>query len=494
MDAEELLRKCQASVSKEEEADIVTFMGRMKIKGEEVTTNCVVGKVLTSRSINKEGLKAAMQMAWRTVIEVKIESMGDNIFLFKFASEEEKKRVLMGGPWHFDRALIVLTKPTGIGDIKNQSFTHATFWVQLHNIPIMCMNKEAIQKLGEKIGTVKEVETDEAGECIGQFARARISIDISQPLKKIVFLQQADGKTPMPILYEKLPDFFFCCAHIGHQYRECLRYKGQQKEDLPYGGWMRAVTQADRIKQKRSREKGNREQSNPKENVQATTSPSSNNPIDQDGSKLNNSDQEIRDGAEPEDTRNLLISDKAHLMLTSSETKNQQMGSQSMGCDIDEVKNRVASNDSHYNYESTKAGEKILKENENPVDKTGLEIVKDKRKHIEENARFDKLKARIPIAKGAKNHGLIGAKRPSSDDHQLSPQKKKKRVLSPPKQSHVGNHTSLAINSDYSTHISSNRTARQLQIIEEISDKGEYVAAMEEEVLAGAEFQARRQP
>ncbi|KAL9426214.1 hypothetical protein AB3S75_033064 [Citrus x aurantiifolia] len=70
--------------------------------------------------------------------------MGDNIFLFKFTSEDEKKRVLMGGVWHFDRALLVLTEPTGIGDIKNQSFTHATFWVQLHNIPIMCMKKEAI--------------------------------------------------------------------------------------------------------------------------------------------------------------------------------------------------------------------------------------------------------------------------------------------------------------------------------------------------------------
>ncbi|KAH9728008.1 hypothetical protein KPL70_008866 [Citrus sinensis] len=370
--------------------------------------------------------------------------MGDNIFMFKFASEEEKKRVLMGGPWHFDRALIVLTEPTGIEDIKNQSFTHTTFWVQLHNIPIMCMNKEAIQKLGEKIGTVKKVETDEAGECIGQFARARISIDISQPLKKIVFLQQADGKTPMPILYEKLPDFCFYCAHIGHQYRECLRYKGQQKEDLPYGGWMRAVTQADRIKQKRSKEKGNRD-------------PSSNNPIDRDGSKLNNSDKEIIDGAEPEDTRNKLISDKAHLMLTSSETKNQQVGSQSMGCDIDKVQNKVASNDSHYSYESTKTGEKILKENENPVDKAGLEKIKDKRKQIAESTRLDmeemdsepsktnakpkarkwKLKARIPIAKGAKNHGLIGGKSPSSDDHQLSPQyKKKKECLV-----HQNNHT-----------------------------------------------------
>ena len=184
----------------------------------------------------------------------------------------------------------------------------------------------------------------------------------------------------MPILYEKLPDFYFCCVHISHQYRECLIYKGQKKEDLPYSGWMQTVTQADRIKQKRSREKGNREQSNLKENVQATTSPSSTNPIDQDGSKLNNSNWEIRDGAEPEDTRNMLISDKAHLMLTSLETKNQQVGSQSMGYDIDEVQNRVASNDSHYSYESTKAGEKILKENENPVDKAGLEIIKDKRK------------------------------------------------------------------------------------------------------------------
>ncbi|KAL9445503.1 hypothetical protein AB3S75_018492 [Citrus x aurantiifolia] len=450
MDTEELLRKCRASVSKEKEIDIVTFMGRMKIKGEEVAANCLVGKVLTSGSINKEGLKAAMQMAWRTVKEVKIESMGDNIFLFKFATKEEKKMVLMGGPWHFDRALIVLAEPTGIGDIKNQSFTHTAFWVQIHNIPIMCMNKEAIQKLGEKIGTVKEVEIDEAGECIGQFARVRISIDISQPLKKIVFLQQADGKTPMPILYEKLPDFCFCCAHIDHQYRESLRYKGQQKEDLPYGGWMRAVTQADRIKQNRSREKGNREQSNLKANVQATTSPSSNNPIDRDGSKLNKSDQEIKDGPEPEDTRNMLKYDKAHLMLTSSETKNQQVGSQGMGCDIDEVQNRVASNDNHYSYESTKVGEKILKENENPVDKARLEIIKDKRKHAEESARSDveemdsgpsktnvkpktrkwKLKARILIAKGANDHGLIGAKRPSSDDNQLSPQYKKKSAQS----------------------------------------------------------------
>ena len=46
MDAEELIRKCQAVTLKEEEEDIETFMGRMKIKGEKVATHCLVGNVL----------------------------------------------------------------------------------------------------------------------------------------------------------------------------------------------------------------------------------------------------------------------------------------------------------------------------------------------------------------------------------------------------------------------------------------------------------------
>lgn len=87
MDAEELIRKCEAVHLKEEEEDIVTFMGRIKIHGEKMVAHCLVGKVLLTRSINREGLKTTMQQAWRTIKKVKIESIGNNIFLFKFASE-----------------------------------------------------------------------------------------------------------------------------------------------------------------------------------------------------------------------------------------------------------------------------------------------------------------------------------------------------------------------------------------------------------------------
>lgn len=74
-------------------------------------------------------LRAAMQQIWRTGWEVKIESLGDNVFMFKFGLNEDKRRILAGGPWHFDRALIVLTKPARIGDIKKQNFNYVFFWV-----------------------------------------------------------------------------------------------------------------------------------------------------------------------------------------------------------------------------------------------------------------------------------------------------------------------------------------------------------------------------
>ena len=92
MDTVELIRKCQVVVLKENEEDIINFIGRMKIKGGEMAANCLVGKVLLSQSINIEALKAVIQQAWKTIKEVKIESMGDNILLFKFASEKEKKK------------------------------------------------------------------------------------------------------------------------------------------------------------------------------------------------------------------------------------------------------------------------------------------------------------------------------------------------------------------------------------------------------------------
>lgn len=51
-------------------------------------------------------IKEQLQLVWRTVKEVRIDSLGNNIFMFKFTLD--KRRIMLGGPWYFNRVSIVL--------------------------------------------------------------------------------------------------------------------------------------------------------------------------------------------------------------------------------------------------------------------------------------------------------------------------------------------------------------------------------------------------
>lgn len=52
--------------------------------------------------------------------KVKVESLGENIFIFKFSSKEERKGILHRGLWHFNNSLMVLIELTSVDDIKQQ--------------------------------------------------------------------------------------------------------------------------------------------------------------------------------------------------------------------------------------------------------------------------------------------------------------------------------------------------------------------------------------
>lgn len=92
MDDDELIRRCEAITLNSEEENMISFIGRMKTKGEKLVAHYLVGKILHARSVPRKGLRAAMQQAWRSTKELKVDSLRDNIFVFKFALASEKKK------------------------------------------------------------------------------------------------------------------------------------------------------------------------------------------------------------------------------------------------------------------------------------------------------------------------------------------------------------------------------------------------------------------
>lgn len=110
------------------------------------------------------------------------------------------------------------------------------------------MERDNVQKPGELLGEVLEVETDDDWECIGPYARVRLSIDITKPLEKMVFLElEDDDEVELPVLYERLPGYSFCCGIIRH-HKECAIYKGQPKEKFAHGAYIKALSKAEKTR------------------------------------------------------------------------------------------------------------------------------------------------------------------------------------------------------------------------------------------------------
>ncbi|KAL5816057.1 hypothetical protein ACOSQ3_024435 [Xanthoceras sorbifolium] len=91
--------------------------------------------------------------------------------------------------------------PTGSGSLANMRFGYAEFWVQLHNVPLLCLTKDIGYFLGSQIGQVVEVDSTPSGDCLGKYLRMHVRIDIRKPLKRFlpVDILGDNMKTIMPL-------------------------------------------------------------------------------------------------------------------------------------------------------------------------------------------------------------------------------------------------------------------------------------------------------
>ncbi|TXG71930.1 hypothetical protein EZV62_000509 [Acer yangbiense] len=181
---------------------------------------CLVGKVISYKKVNIEAFKGLIEQIWSPFGQVEVESVGDNLFIFYFNNGEDRNRVLQRGPWHFGNSLIVLEKSTEEGNVSKLGFNCTDFWVQIHDILILCMNRRTAKWLAEQIGEVVEIPS-ESREC------------------------QTDEVTLVSLKYEKLPDFCYACGRIGHGMKECLdeeaRKMALEGPLTRFGSWLKAT-------------------------------------------------------------------------------------------------------------------------------------------------------------------------------------------------------------------------------------------------------------
>ena len=108
----------------EDEADVTYIEDSSLNVVRKETMNCLIGKVLKAKPVNKEAFRSRMKQLWRLSKGL---SIVDNIFIFKFNHELERRRVLMNGPWSFDKSLVVLKEMKEMDQPSSIKFHNLSF-------------------------------------------------------------------------------------------------------------------------------------------------------------------------------------------------------------------------------------------------------------------------------------------------------------------------------------------------------------------------------
>ncbi|TXG70630.1 hypothetical protein EZV62_005565 [Acer yangbiense] len=246
MDSVDISSLCASLTISSKDGPMQVLDGDLMVDAKNRLSLCLVGKILSRKRVNRDAFMRVIGKIWQVKQGMDMESVAGNIFKFNFRDEHDLNRVMAGSPWSFDGALIALEKPVGKGTLDSLNFNLVDFWVQIYQIPLLCMTKDIGRFLGNMIGQVLEVDGGASGECVGKFLRVRIRVNIDQALKRCLQVDVlGDGvETVLILRYERLQSHCFKCGMVSHTTFECVDKEPfpmvNGKAEPPFGLWLRA--------------------------------------------------------------------------------------------------------------------------------------------------------------------------------------------------------------------------------------------------------------
>lgn len=189
---------------------------------EEATRWMAIARVHTDKPYSQYWFFRNMRVAWDLAQEVKIKPLEDNLYTMQFSCLGDWERVMEDGPWNFKGKAVVMSPYDGFTKPSTIELNKVEMWVQIHDFPQGFFSK--IKALSSTVGEFIYAEPM-AQDFEGNFARVRVNIDVTKPLKNAVSLVVKKKGEVQRVLfrvkYEILPDWCAVCGYLGHTFKEC---------------------------------------------------------------------------------------------------------------------------------------------------------------------------------------------------------------------------------------------------------------------------------
>ncbi|KAL8128213.1 hypothetical protein AgCh_014971 [Apium graveolens] len=228
-------------VIEEDEGDEVDI-GNVRT-AETKQSYVLVGSFLTDKIINFNAMRNVMSSLWRPKEGMEIHDLGGLRYSFVFYHKLDLQKVIDGGPWTFEQAMLVFKQLKEFENPQSVVLKEVEIWVQIYDIPRGLLSENVFKSIGAAVGGFIKSDPANIDGPWKQYARIRVTLDVEKPIKRRMKLKR-DGNawSWINFKYERLGTFCFVCGRIGHSERDCnVVYANPDKVvDRAYGPWLRA--------------------------------------------------------------------------------------------------------------------------------------------------------------------------------------------------------------------------------------------------------------
>ncbi|KAK3424319.1 hypothetical protein EUGRSUZ_F01116 [Eucalyptus grandis] len=130
--------------------------------------------------------------------------------------------IYLWGPWLFSRHLVIFKPWVPATPLHCYDFSTCAFWVHIYGLPLEWYSDAMISRAVQSVGKVLEVRLDAKEGTSLKSTKARVDIDLSQPLKQGKLIRVVDKLLWLDFRYERLPHFYYSCGKLGHYATYCL--------------------------------------------------------------------------------------------------------------------------------------------------------------------------------------------------------------------------------------------------------------------------------
>ena len=142
--------------------------------------------------------------------------------IFKFQSDEDRLKVLNGGPYFVYGSNLMLKILPSCFRFEGEDVSSVPIWIQLPGLPLDCWNARALSKIVSKVG--KPITTDKmtlTKERLS-FARVLVEVDVTSDIVSEVEIGLPTGVVyHQPVIHEFTPKFCTKCKTFGHVEGTC---------------------------------------------------------------------------------------------------------------------------------------------------------------------------------------------------------------------------------------------------------------------------------